>query len=748
MLNNTLIATNVNITQDFDVDVQHGQVVWKALESAFQDYEIFFFDGTKTIQISDNQTDQDFAPKVSNGQVVWSSINGTNAEIYLYNGSQTIQLTNNTANDLSPEISNGKVLWYQYQSIPNTQGLSQAEIFFYDGTQTVQITNNQVDDRNAQFSGDSIVWEQQDTVEKGGDYEILLYRNGQTQRLTDNQTEDSLKAVEGNNILWTSFNRLTNQNELFLYDGTKTLQLSSNGFEGNFDTDGQSVAWIKDNSIYLYDGTTTKQITDGSSFKFSVQVSGNQVVWIESNQSTNYNPEVFLYDGIQSKQLTNDNEAFSKYNLQIQGENIVWQKTQYNASNFTYNSDIYIYRNGAVSPLVTTNQDDNILVLGDNQLIGFTLDPYVYYLANQVFLATWTDDTFPVLAHPEQYGASYPDLIEAYGYNLDAFNQHYRQYGLAEGRSIDNFDEFKYLASNPDLIDVYGADSALAARHYIEYGYAEQRPLNTFDALQYIASNYDLIYSYGGYDNYYGFQEPDLAGATRHYVQYGYSEDRPTDTFNELSYLAANPDLIERFGFDLTAVTKYYVQRGYYEYRPLTFDASEYLASNTDLINPLNGDRTLATEHYITSGYSEDRPTNSFDPIQYIASYSDLITQFGTGGDEFSYPYNGINIKAATDQFVDQGYQEGRVKDSFDEYRYIASNLDLIYIYGGNYVNGEGATIQYIQYGSSENRPTTSFDPNAYLQANPDVAQAYHNDPNLATLHYIQYGYFEGRPAA
>lgn len=757
MLNITPIANNVIIELDFDADLAQNQYVWRALESGFQDYEIFFFDGTKTIQISNNQTNEDYTPKVSNGQVVWYQYNGSDAEIFFYDGTKTIQLTDNTANDESPQISNGQILWYQFDALPETEDPddSEPEIYLYNRSQTIRVTDNEVNDRNAQFYGSQIVWESLDAAEKGGDYEILLYNNGQTQRLTDNQTYDSLKIVEGNYILWTSFNQITFQDELFVYDGIKTLQLTANGFDNysyDIDTDGQNIVWLKNNDVYLYDGNNTQQITNDGVYKSNVQVSGNKIVWLGDDYSNGYDTEVFLYDGSTTTQLTNND--FYKTNLLVDGENIVWQVDDFDYINYTPNNDIYIYRNGAVSLLVGTNQNEKIISLSGNQLVGAIDDPNGYYRSvDQLFIATWTDDTFPILENPDQYGASYTDLIETYGYNLDGFSQHYRQFGIAEDRSLDSFDEFGYLASNTDLIDVYGADGKAATRHYIEHGYSESRPLDTFKADQYIASHEDLIYAFGGYDGYYGSQAPDLEAATRHYVESGYNEGRATDSFDELSYLTANPDLIEVFGSNLEAATKHYIQHGFYElyYRPLTFDASNYLAANTDLIDVLGSDRTVATQHYIASGYDEGRLTDSFDPLQYIASYDDLIVNFNSGGDA-PYTYNGINIKAATDHFVDVGYQENRAIDTFDEYRYIASNIDLIYAYGGYYIDAEGttaqATAQYIQYGITENRPTTSFDPFAYMQANSDVAQAYQNDPNLATLHYIRNGYFEGRSPA
>ena len=74
-----------------------------------------------------------------------------------------------------------------------------------------------------------------------------------------------------------------------------------------------------------------------------------------------------------------------------------------------------------------------------------------------------------------QYIASYPDLIRAFGANATAGVQHYQQYGQAEGRSPDSFNEAQYLANYGDLRAAFGADGTAATVHYIQNGLAEGR---------------------------------------------------------------------------------------------------------------------------------------------------------------------------------------------------------------------------------------------------------------------------------
>lgn len=74
-----------------------------------------------------------------------------------------------------------------------------------------------------------------------------------------------------------------------------------------------------------------------------------------------------------------------------------------------------------------------------------------------------------------QYIASYPDLIRALGANRAAGEQHYAQYGRAEGRSTDTFNEQQYLANYADLRAAFGTDGVKATIHYITYGFYENR---------------------------------------------------------------------------------------------------------------------------------------------------------------------------------------------------------------------------------------------------------------------------------
>ena len=175
-----------------------------------------------------------------------------------------------------------------------------------------------------------------------------------------------------------------------------------------------------------------------------------------------------------------------------------------------------------------------------------------------------------------------------------------------------------------------------------------------FDGLQYIASYGDLITAFG--DN------PEAG--RQHYLAFGQTEGRETDSFDEQQYLANYGDLRSVYGEGDEAgraATVQYIQFGAEQGRtdtapPEDFDALQYLASNGDLITAFGADRGAALEHYIVAGQFEGREIDSFDEGQYLENYADLQAAFAGLDDDAAG-------EAATEHFVQYGFAQGRVDD-------------------------------------------------------------------------------------
>ena len=85
---------------------------------------------------------------------------------------------------------------------------------------------------------------------------------------------------------------------------------------------------------------------------------------------------------------------------------------------------------------------------------------------------------------------------------------------------------------------------------------------------------------------------------------------------------------------------------------------------------------------------------------------------------------------------------EGRSKDSFDEWGYLASNNDLMNAFGSNTTE---AVKHYISFGNSEGRSLNSFDAQSYLNNYGELKNIFGNDQELTTKHYVEFGFNEGR---
>lgn len=75
----------------------------------------------------------------------------------------------------------------------------------------------------------------------------------------------------------------------------------------------------------------------------------------------------------------------------------------------------------------------------------------------------------------DDYLASYGDLIQAFGDDLDAATLHYINYGAREGRVTDSFNELRYLLTHGDLQAAFGNNLDWVTQHYINSGFFEGR---------------------------------------------------------------------------------------------------------------------------------------------------------------------------------------------------------------------------------------------------------------------------------
>ena len=109
----------------------------------------------------------------------------------------------------------------------------------------------------------------------------------------------------------------------------------------------------------------------------------------------------------------------------------------------------------------------------------------------------------------------------------------------------------------------------------------------------------------------------------------------------------------------------HFVASGAREGRSTTFDGLEYIASYGDLIATFGPNEHDGATHFIANGYREGRSV-AFDGLDYIASYGDLIRAFGAEAD------------AGSVHFITNGFTEkAGDRTLFDAEQYLANYRDL-----------------------------------------------------------------------
>lgn len=231
-------GTTTQLTNDAfsnsDVGISGNFIVWQNSNAGLS-----LYDGT-TIQSLAGPTAND--PRVGGNGVVWRASDGNDAEIYHRNLTTgvTTQLSNNNYNDHFQQVSDNRAIWTGYVN----PGQSQGELFVYDGSSTQRITNNTEFEIHPVISGDLAAWE------SGGDIYMYDFNSGLTQQITDSAEFEGLPEISGSNIVWQGFDG--NDFEIYLFDGSTIFQLTDNGFEdARPQIDGDAVAWVGDGDIYL-----------------------------------------------------------------------------------------------------------------------------------------------------------------------------------------------------------------------------------------------------------------------------------------------------------------------------------------------------------------------------------------------------------------------------------------------------------------------------------------------------------------
>ncbi len=289
------------------------------------------------------------------------------------------------------------------------------EIFLFDGMQVLQLTQNITDDRNPRVSGGRVVWEQQVAQSLFGPYiyEIFLYDVQGVRALTSKSNADNIyPQIDGDIITWTQQTAWIGNNfnnTLFVYDGLRVYNLG----EGNLAptdcvgigngcrpesqiSDGRVVytvntqpnlsqqqVWYWDKEVhflYQFNGLSFPPVIGGDfiawqSFDQNISYSDGQ--WI-GELANSYN--IFLYDGITIRQLTdNKNREFAEYpwisHSRDGSKRLVWHQGRGDSD-----PEIMVYEEGTIRQLTDNSYEEFHFRENAGQVVWVNNDPRDVFL--------------------------------------------------------------------------------------------------------------------------------------------------------------------------------------------------------------------------------------------------------------------------------------------------------------------------------------------------------------------------------
>ena len=236
-------------------------------------------------------------PRIHNDQIVWCDSDGNDLEIYLYDGTQVVQITNNEYNDYLPEIHNGMVTWVGHD------GGTDTEIFLYDGSSIIQLSNNEYFDSEPQIHNGMVTWVGHD----GHDSEIFFYDGVTMTQLSNNGYTDYQPQIHDGLVVWDGFDE--NDREIYLYDGTQVVQITNNDvFDQQPSIHNGKIVWIRNDpdeyppysGVYSYDGFNEELVAEYPSQLtyrfFCPKIHNDLVVYLRESQtylSLGLNEQIF-----------------------------------------------------------------------------------------------------------------------------------------------------------------------------------------------------------------------------------------------------------------------------------------------------------------------------------------------------------------------------------------------------------------------------------------------------------------------
>jgi hypothetical protein len=309
----------------------NGHVLWVGGAGANDD--IFLYNGSNTTEISDDIIYTNRHAQINeSGYVVWQRSGASYGfQIVLYDGLSTSQISDSSYTNSAPQINDdGYAAWCGYE----TSIGSNSDIFIYDGLTTIRLENDTYDDFGPQINGNgNVVWQGCQIPNLPiPHYEIFLYDGSNITQLTNNSHDDRYPDINDQGlVVWQGSDG--SDYEIFLYDGLGITQLTNNSHDDRHPRINNQgyVVWNgsdgSDTEIFLYDGSRIRQVTDNAYDDYFPQISdihGSGYVAWQGYDGSDF--EIFVYDDWNITQVTDNSYYDSAPLINDQGL-VVWSGT-------------------------------------------------------------------------------------------------------------------------------------------------------------------------------------------------------------------------------------------------------------------------------------------------------------------------------------------------------------------------------------------------------------------------------------
>ena len=252
-------------------------------------------------------------PRIFGNRIVYSQDVGNDSHIFikdLTTGENT-QITSGELYCYYPDIYQNNIVWVQR---PTETANTNNEIYFYnlDNEEQLRLTNNNIGDSSPRIWDDYIVYEQWTLTYPSILADIFLYQisTGQTTRITNSpDTNEGDPKTDGAYIIWDD--QSSNIHKYNILNGSTSLLFNDSRYKDveDFEIFNGNIIWSEedDNSdvwdIYLHNGSQSINLTNDSDLREEEELAvwGNNIIYINGVDNKLYRvninegtPEIFV----------------------------------------------------------------------------------------------------------------------------------------------------------------------------------------------------------------------------------------------------------------------------------------------------------------------------------------------------------------------------------------------------------------------------------------------------------------------